>query len=296
MSLPSFQLSKRDGRWIATADVGFKKPVEISCGDGSRKAAEEVARRELKRKHQLAEAGRIRWRQHRADKAAAKVARANGVNHAPAPAAADEVPPKPLTDDDDAPAERDPDPQPSPGPSRAAEIAGRLRELGAGDGPIEPDHIQRPGEIPDEHDAGDAGDAPIDNEAGELLADIIAAAAVAGHVKLIAKYLKKRRPPLRPGEPHEKMLEWERDGLSYNIARLVGKTTTMGPTGKMLVGAAFMTIGMLVDAEPIEGAAGTAPAASSSSSSSPAPAPAAAEPSDEEKAPPVQTTALGRFA
>lgn len=265
MSRPSFTISKRGDRWIAIASVGFKKPVEIDCGDGSKKAAEEFAVREVKRKHQLAEAGRIRWRNHHAAKAAAKVARAA----APAapPIEREDPPDEPLSSGDNEPAPapppRDDPPAPAPpAPERAAEIAGRLRSLGDSDRPIEPDAVHGPGEMPGDQ-GEDPNDPPLDDEAGELLADIFAAALVTGHVKLIAKYLRKRKPPLRPGEPSEKMLAWERDGLSYNIAKIIGKSTRMGPTGKMLAGFAFMTLGMLVDAEPIEAAAGTPPPASS---------------------------------
>lgn len=302
MSTPSFQLSKdAKGIWWATADVGQKKPVRVNCGDGSRKSAEQIATREVKRRHQLAEAGKIRWRKFHADKAAAKRAAATGSTPSAAGAA----------DSDEAPTEVPSDPlPPSPAPAggpaeehapptapeRAAEIASKLRALGDGR-PIVPDGVDPPGSGPSDAD-GDPDDPPLDEEAGELLAEIFAAALVAGHVKLVKRWLAKRRPPKKPGEPNERMQQWEQDGLAYNLAKVLGPKTKLGPTGKMFIGAGFMTLGMLIDAEPIDGAPAQ-PAASSSPSPAPAPSPAADEAETEER--PQQngvgqnSLALGRF-
>lgn len=273
MSTPSFRLYKRGGTWWAEADVGNKKPVRISCGDGSKKTAEEIAGREIKRRAQLAAASKARW------------AKAAAAKNRPS---REDPDPEPLSSADDEPLEApapELDPSPAPAADRAAEIQAKLRGLGAS--PIvEPDAIHGP------DDAGggfDGDDAPMDNEAGELLADLFAAGIVAGHIKLVGRVLKRRRPPQRPGEPNDRMLTWERDGLSYNIAKLVGKTTTMGPTAKMLVGAGLMTVGMFMDAEPLEGApAEAAPAPP------PPPAPAADE-SDERPQTTTDISALGRF-
>lgn len=308
MSPPSFQLAKDSkGIWWATADVGQKKPVRVNCGDGSRKTAEEIAKREVKRRHQLAEAGRIRWRKFHADKAAAKRAAATSSEPSAAGAAGgDEAP----TEDPPLPDPSPPSPAPAggpaegnappPAPERAAEIASKLRALGDGR-PIIPDAIDPPGASAGADDAGgDDGDPPLDNEAGELLAELLAGVILATKVKFITKRLAKLKPPRRPGDTNEKLDQWEADGLTYNLAKVFGKTTTMGPTGKMLVGLVGNTILMVAGSEVMEGAAGQPAAAP------PAPAPAPpSEPAGDDGQQPEQpaqrngTTqnalALGRF-
>jgi hypothetical protein len=304
MSEPSFQLSKRGATWWATFAVG-QKTVKVECGDGSRKAAEKRAAEQQKRRLQLFHAAKQRWINAGVVPGTPTVpkVRPSAVQHRSAQGA----PPLEEPDDEPTPIERptpppppprpDPPPLETPAPApdldRAAAIKAKLLALGDGR-PIEPDSVHRPGEdIPDDDDP------PMDNEAGELLADVIAGAVTTWHVKKIATVLKKRKPPRRPGEPNEKMLEWYRGGASYNLAKLVGKATTMGPTAKMFVGAALLTVGMLVESEEIDGApAAAAPAAA-------APAPAASSPDaatdDDDRSPPPtpirpkQTNALGTF-
>jgi hypothetical protein len=293
MSVPSFKLAKVKGIWWATSDVGWKNPVRVECGDGSEAAARKIAEIVLKRRAQLAAAGKQRWANTRArDKAVAdELAAARAARRAtPAPPKPEEH--EPLSAEVNPPPAPDPEPTPSPAaPGRAEEIQAKLRALGDGR-PIVPDAIHPPGEDPTD---ADPNDPPLDNEAGELIAELFADGLVAGHVKFVASRLKKLKPPKRPGEPNERMQGWYRDGVAYNAAKLVGKATTMGPTGKMLVGAVLMTAGMLLDAELLEGA--PAAAAAAAPSPTPARAPAAADVVDEpaDHQPTTQLTALGRF-
>jgi len=290
MSTPSFQLSKdAKGIWWATADVGQKKPVRVNCGDGSKKSAEEIARREVKRRHQLAEAGKIRWRKFYADKAAGK--RAPAADSSPTTSRdAEGVEPPSTPAPADGPAEEVNQP---PAPERAAEIASKLRTLGDGR-PIVPDHVEPPSSGP--RPTVDDDDPPLDEEAGELLAEIFAAALVAGHLKLVKKWLAKRRPPKRPGEPNERMQQWEHDGLGYNLGRILGPRTQLGLTGKMLIGAGFMTLGMLIDAEPIDGAPAQPAASSPPAPPPPAPSASAADDTQPGERPAEKNGAVGQNA
>lgn len=313
MSEPSFQLSKRGSVWWATFPIG-KKTVKVECGDGSRKAAEKRAAEQLKRRLQLFNAAKQRWvnagvvpgtpsKSRVRPSAAARP----GAPAEPAPSELEGDVEEPTQVDRPAPAPAPPRPDPprpvelpaaaAPDLGRAAEIKAKLLALGDGR-PIEPDSVHAPGEDPIDED-----DPPMDNEAGELLAEVISGAVTTWHVKKIATVLKKRKPPRRPGEPNEKMLEWYRDGMSYNVAKLVGKATTMGPTAKMLVGATLLTVGMLVESEVIEGAPAAAdPPAAAAAPPAPAPASSATAPDDVDESPPPtpirptgQTNALGTF-
>lgn len=316
MSEPSFNLSKRGSTWWATFPIG-KKQVKVECGDGSKKSAEKRAAEQLKRRLQLFNAAKQRWVNAGVVPGTPTTPkrRAHAVTRPGAPAG---PPPGELEGDveETTPIERPapaaPAPAPRPDPprpvelpaaaapdlGRAAEIKAKLLALGDGR-PIEPDSVHGPGEDPIDDD-----DPPMDNEAGELLADVVAGGVVTWHVKKTAAVLRRRKPPRRPGEPNEKMLDWYRDGLSYNIAKLVGKSTTMGPTAKMFTGAVLMTIGMLVESEVIEGApAAAAPAPAPAAAAAPPAAPAAAATADDEtedSPPPTpirkqSTTALGVF-
>lgn len=308
MSEPSFSLSKRGATWWATFPVG-KRTVKVECGDGSRKAAEKLAAQQQKKRLQLYNAAKQRWVKHPEHRAGGSRPQASGAGPGGPPA-----PPLEELEGDlevtpierpPAPAPPPPPPRPdppselpaaaAPDPNRAAEIKAKLLALGDGR-PIEPDSVHGPGEEPDEDDP------PMDNEAGELLADVIAGAAVTWHVKKVTTILKKAKPPRRPEEPNEKMLEWERAGLSYNIAKLVGKATTMGPTAKMFVGFGLVTVGMLVGSEVIDGASAAATSAPAAAAPpAPAPATAAASPDVDDSPPPTpirpngQTNALGKF-
>ncbi len=112
-------------------------------------------------------------------------------------------------------------------------------------------------------------DPPLDNEGSELIASLLAKGLTLGVVWVANRPLAKRKPPMR-GEPHEKGLEWFHDGAEYNLTKLIGKTATLGPTGKMFAGAAIICASVWMTAEPIGGAAAAAAPAQP-----PAPAPTA---------------------
>jgi hypothetical protein len=281
MSEPSFKLVKRNGTWFASKSYPTRGKVEIDCGDGTQRKAEERARAAFKQRDQAAEAGRIRWRNTRAAKAA---------QSSPPPRPA--PPPPPLPPEETTPIERPAAPPPDPPPPAAAETPNheqiRLKLLALGDGqpiapdePIEPDAVHPPGVDPRASDEpANAEEAAADNEAGELIADLIAGAVVVGHVKLVAKRLAKHRPPKRAGEANERMLEWERNGIRHNAAKLFGHSTRLGPTGKMIAGAILVTLSMYVDAEPIEARDSTDGASSTEPKNAPAPPPPPAPPPD----------------
>lgn len=291
MSEPSFKLSKRaDGEWVAEKRYPSRGVVKVECGDGTRANAEKKARLAFAQRDRNAEAGRTRWRKTRAAKAAAP---------APTPPAPTPPPsePEPEPAEEPTPIERPSPPPPDPPPAAASPERNeqiRLKLLALGDGmPIEPDAVVPPGEDPRVDDEPrNAEDAAADNEAGELIADMIAGALTVAHVKLVAKRLKKHKPPKRPGEANERMMEWERAGIKYNAAKLFGSSTRLGPTGKMLVGAVLVTLGMYVDAEPLEAAAPTEGAASPEPSKA---AEAAPPPTPAPPAPAAPTGGGGRI-
>jgi hypothetical protein len=203
----SFQLKRKGDEWWATFS-GFTRPFEVKCGDGSKEAAEEFARATLKRRGQQADAGKQRWR-------ATKVRQLSPAAGSSTPLETEEQTPvdrpppidrPPPVDQPPPPPDEQPeaDPPPSPSPERAAQIRAKLLALGDGR-PIEPDSVHRPGESPR---AETNDDPPMDEEAGELLADLISGAVVMGHVKFVAGRMKKRAPPQRPGEPNERMMGW----------------------------------------------------------------------------------------
>ena len=260
MLTPSFKLSKKGKNWWATGKVpGGKIPFSIDCGDGSEAAAKKIAEREVKRRAQMAEASRIRWRKFHAEKAAAAAAPADDQD--------DELP-EDLADqleqqrEEETPAER---PEPAP-PKRTAEEL-RAKLLSVGDSAIEPDEVIPPGQG---KPAADDDDPIDDDETPQLIADIAAGAIVNWHTRKLTSVLKKRKPPRRPGEPHEKALAWEHDGIAYNMKKLVGRSAALGPTGKMLVGATVVTLQILLESEPAD-------QGESKPASAPAAAPAPAE-------------------
>lgn len=247
--MPSFKLSKRGKVWIATGTVpGAKKPFKFECGDGSEGAAKKIADAEVKRRAQLVEASRIRWRKFHAEKAKAAAA-------APAskPADDDELPDdlddqlEQQEESDATPVER---PIETPPQARNADEL-RAKLLGIGDSGIEPDEVIPPGAGASA--AEDQEDPLDDDETPELIANIVAGGVVNWHTRRITKMLKARKPPRRPGEPHERMLAWEHDGIAYNMKKLVGRSAALGPTGKMLVGFTIVTAQMLLESEIIDG-------------------------------------------
>lgn len=305
MSEPSFTLIKgSDGVWVASKSYRTRGLVKIRCGDGSKKNAEEQARRAFEQRDQAAEAGRARWRKTRAQKAAA--------------AAQPPAPPEPETrlepenepDPEVTPIERPSPPPPAdeapPAPKpAAAERANQIRAklLALGDGqPIQPDTVHPPGEDPRKADQVDDGGEGVGSgptsEEGELLAELAAGGLTIWHVKRITKALKNGKPPKRPGEANERFIEWEREGMRYHFAKLFGQSARLSPFMKMLAGIVGTTVSMMVDAEEIEPSTPAAASPPAAAAAPPAPPPAPPDPPAPPPAPRtnvVELMPLGRF-
>lgn len=260
MSLPSFKLSKgAGGVWFAEGALPSGRAFKIDCGKGSRDRAEGVAELRLKAKVASSSGSRARWTKYKADKARGAAAGARVESGAPTspggePVHADSTRSTPAS---------------TAAPPVDAEAL-RAKLLGLGDAqpiPVEADRV-----IPPDQRRESEEEQEMDSEGGELIAGLIAKGAVLGVVALANAPLKKRNPPMR-GEPHEKGLEYFHDGMEIQVAKLIGKTTTLGPTGKIFAGAAIIFASVWMTAEPIDPAAAPAP-----------PAPPAAEP------PPSSTT------
>ncbi len=218
MSLPSYQLFKNSlGVWICSGEMPTSgRPFRFEAGKGTRDVAKAVAENTLRRRVQSAEGSRKRWVKWKAE-------RANGEQRT--------APAKSSTP-------RDP---PAPARKSADEIRAKL--LGLGDAaPVDADAVLPP---TDEGATGAAADGDqggeeepaddLDDEGAELIASLLAKGATFGLVGLVNRRLGKRKPPMR-AEPHEKGLEWFHDGLEYHFKKLLGKTATLGPTGKIFAG------------------------------------------------------------
>ena len=124
----------------------------------------------------------------------------------------------------------------------------------------------------------------------------VAATAVASgaQVSLVTKSLRERKPPMRPGEPNEKAIDWYRDGLAYRLRKMMG-ARSIGPTTKLLLGATGVILSMLIGAEEISAQQAHAPAPAPAPR--PAPAAQAAADEDNEVRPPRNgvDNAIGRF-
>ncbi len=251
MSLPSFKLSKKGSTWWADGQLESGRPFHIDCGTSTREAADAIAKERLKTKLRAATGSAARWKKFHAQRAA------------PAPSS-------PPPDDEEA--ERaewknaidDVDKELNePAPARPSndELRAKLLHLGdassGGGEAVEADEIIPPGSEREEE--SDEEDPPLSNEEGELVADLLATGIMTGLVGLVNYGLKKRKPPQR-AEPHEKGLEYFHEGASYNLRKLIGTKATLGPTGKMFVGAGIIVGSMLMNAEPIDPSQAPAPA------------------------------------
>lgn len=271
MSRPSFKLSKADGRWWASGNYASGRPFRFDVGASSvdKVKAEAVAETRIDRGLLMGQLANKRQDRLRAERAAKKAA-AEAAPSTPPPTDDDETPvdvPRPAPPASD-------EPEPAPAPERTEEIAAKLRALGDGR-PIEPDDVHGPDEDPR---AEDPADPEIDEEAGELIAEIAAGAIVTKNVSMVSKILRAQKPPRRPGEGPEKMRQWYHDGMVFNLKKLFGKATAMGPTGKMFVGALLFNVAMFWNAEEVSGAGtsdGEAERDSTASSKPPSEAPAA---------------------
>lgn len=277
MSNASFKLSKRGDTWFAEGTLESGRAISIDCGKGTKDRAEGIAEEKWKRKLSASNASKKRWEKF---------------------AARSSAPPTPSN------GSAPPSPTPAPSPSastaeRAAEIRGRLLALGDAK-PIDdgdqadddddddddqaddekgPDYIP-PGAKRDDDEDDEAGE--DDEEAEEFLAEMLGNGAVTLVTGGVTKVLKRRKPPQRPGEPHEKFVDYARQGFTYRARKLIGKNAKLGPNGKLFVGVGGIIAMMLWNAEEIEPEQRAEPPARAAAppprppAAAPSPAPAAA--------------------
>lgn len=242
MSLPSYKLSKTGGRWWAEGKLDSGRPFRVDCGaaSGSRDRADAVAELHVKQKLRASVGAKARWKKFYANKSTTRSA--GNTTAAAAPELVEEG-----------------NTEPAAAPARPRlsdnELRAKLLHLGdAGAGAekesVDADEVIPPGgerEQPEE----DEDDPGLTNEEGELLADVLATGLTTGLVWGVNRRLKKRTPP-QYAEPHEKGLDWFQRGAAYNLKKLLGTSATLGPTGKMFVGAGIIVGSMLMNAEPID--------------------------------------------
>jgi len=249
MPANSYAVSEAGGKWFAEGTLPSGRAVRFECvGATTREAADAIAALKWAQRLQQSAASKSRW---------AKVGdSSSGASSSPAAAA------------------------------RNATIRGKLLSVGDAK-PIDDDDDQADDDgDDDDDDAGDAGDGATvhpslddakkadddddeekgedDDEAAELLADVLGNGLYDGViVGGIAKVMKHRKPPHRPGEPHELFVRYSREGCCYRMRKLVGKDSKLGPNGKLAIGLVGTIAMMLWNAEPIEEqpAAAAAPAA-----------------------------------
>ncbi len=288
MSLPSYKLSKgAGGVWFAEGKMPSGRAFKVDCGTGSRDRADGVASMRIKAKVASSNGSRKGWENYRRAKAAAA---AGGARVDKGEASGDH-PPKSPASTPASPAAASSTPARDP-----AEIRAKLVALGDAGGASssssssEPAPEVLPPGAPREEEPEDG----YDEEGGELIAGLLAKAATLAIVAVANAPLKKRKPPMR-GEPHEKGLEYFHDGMEFQLKKLVGKTATLGPTGKIFAGAAIIFASVYMTAEPIS----PAPAEPAAPAAAPAPAPASSSngvhPEGEETALAVQGSPLGSF-
>jgi len=254
MSLPSFKLSRIGGVWHATGQLPSGRAFDVDCGKGSHDKAEGIAEMKLRAKVASSKGSRDRWARFHRERAAAKAA-----------------PPAPVEGKQSSPSPPELEPAAGSKVPKRDHAALRAKLLSLGDAqPIDPGNAGSTSSSSGGAAAADApevlppgaprdpDDPPLDDEGGELVAGLLAKGFTLGLVALANAPLKKRKPPQR-GEPHEKGLEWFHDGLEVQFTKLIGKTATLGPTGKILAGGAIIVASIYMTAEPIDGAA--APAA-----------------------------------
>ena len=290
MSAVAYQLFRRGPTWWVRTKLPTGRETEFSTGSTDRAKADGIAEVKTRTKHATSAAGRVRWQRMRARKAAVLSAVRD---NAPAGETAQAPPATPPMTPPEAPG----GPRRTPADdARRAEIAGKLRALGdAQNVPLEPDEVAAPA---GETTAGDGGAGPAndnaaDNEAGELLADMMAVGTLAAFVRLNSRIAARQKPPKRLGEPHDKAVDWAGEGLRFQYRRLVGNAGALGPWGKLCVGLVGMGLTMWWGAEDLTPPKEAPPAASEAR---PAPPRSNGTPA----APPASSyngaLALGRFA
>ena len=242
MSLPSYKLSKTGGRWWAEGKLDSGRPFRVDCGAGtsSRDRADAVAELHVKNKLKASHGAKARWKKFYANKATTRPA-----GNTTAAAA-----PEPLE-------QGNTEPPPAAARPRLSDNELRAKLLHLGDasssGPeaVEADKVIGKDEPRYDEQPEDEDDPGLTNEEGELLADVLATGLTTGLVWGVNRRLKKRTPPMQ-AEPHEKGLDWFQRGAAYNLKKLLGTSATLGPTGKMFVGAGIIVGSMLMNAEPID--------------------------------------------
>ncbi len=249
MSTGSFTLSKKGDTWFADGELESGRKISIDLGKGSRDRAEGLAEEKWKRKLSASHASKKRWE---------KFAARSSTSSAPPSPPNGSAPPPPT-------------PSPSPSAStgdRAAEIRGKLLSLGDAkpidddqadddddqgddDEPEKGDYIP-PGAKPDDDEQRDDDDAGEDDEeAEEFLAEMLGNGAVTVVTGTVTKVLKRRKPPMTPGEPHEKFVDYARQGFTHRARKLIGKNAKLGPNGKLFVGVGGIIAMMLWNAEEV---------------------------------------------
>lgn len=268
--MPSYKLFKENGAWICQGALPSGRPFRFEAGKGSKVSAVEAVKKRLRHKMASASGSAKRWQKWKAAK------------NRPTTVKSFSAPPEPQV--------KASPPSPVARPSDD-DLRSKLLGLG-GAKPIEVDAVlpETPaGAAGAAADFGEEDDPELDGEGQELIASLLAKGATLGVVWLANRPLKKRKPPMQ-GEPHEKGLEWFHDGMEHNLKKILGKTATLGPTGKMLAGAAIICASVWMTAEPIPG--GAAPP--THEAAPPAPPAAAATPTNGTSHPPV--TSLARSA
>lgn len=261
MSLPSFKLSKgAGGSWWAEGVLPSGRPFKFDAGKGSRDRAEGVAEMRLKAKMASSAGSRAHWARIKAGQAAPPRAAA------PAPAAASSSSDPPTTN---APPSSTPRRDPAEIRAKLLSLGDASSDAGASASASSSSSEPAPEVIPPGAPREEPGE-PLDDEGGELLASLIAAGVCFAFVEFANYPLKKRKPPMR-GEPHEKGLEYTREGVESIAKRVVGKTTTLTDWQKIILGGLIIVGSVRMTAEPIPGAA-----AAEEKKPPPAPAPDAA--------------------
>lgn len=313
MSAPPYELFQKGnaGPWFVRTTLPSGTKAEYPTGARSKDEARGVARVIIPQKHAISKAGMKRWRRKevRADKIAdaLKAGGEGGPAHGtetPAPStlatSGAEGPSGGETRRSDPPSTdaAPPPPPPTGGPrqaatgaERGAELAAKLRTIGDGQSiPPEGEDAERGDYVPP-GERRDPIEDRIEDEDAELLAEMMAQATIVGWVKYNAKYAKTRKPPVKLNEPNEKCTEWMGQGLRHNYAKLVGRTTALGPTAKLVFGFVGMTISMWFGAEVVTPTSAPPPETSSHSADG---ANGAARPGAA-PAPPNGALSLGRF-
>lgn len=311
MSTASFRLFKKGSRWHARSRAGGKE-IEFSCGTADKAAASKYATAELARRRAPPAAAPAKRRPGRPLGSKTK---APAPPEPTAPPSSPPAAPAPVPSDNRAKAIADKlralapmsssAPSSSPAPAAAPAAPGPSwpkytgpsfpddddDDAGGGDDkqddkqPLQPDDV-----IPPAAAAGDEKEEG-EEEADELFADTVATAVVTGTVGVITRSLRDRSPPMRPGEPNEKAIDWYRDGLAYRLRKMMG-ARSIGPTTKMVLGATGVILSMLIGAEEIHAQPYSTPAPAPRS-----PPPAAPADVDDEVRPARNgvDNAIGRF-